>query len=135
MKENLNSEQKNPHSPMNSGRNPSNSRSIMETRKPSATLHRRQLLQGFGAFSIASLAGCTNVLGENNNRGSGQESTTSIHWHPHLTIKIQGEKQQIPSGIGIGQEYSDSLYYDSGMQMTSIHTHDADGTVHWEIMG
>ena len=21
------------------------------------------------------------------------------------------------------------------MQMTSIHTHDADGTVHWEIMG
>ena len=58
---------------MNSGRNPSNSRNVMETCKPSATLHRRRLLQGFGALSIASLAGCTNVLGGSNNRGSGQK--------------------------------------------------------------
>lgn len=55
--------------------------------------------------------------------------------HVHLTIEIQGETQEIPSDIGIGQEYSESPYYDSGMQMTSIHTHDASGTIHWEIMG
>ena len=49
--------------------------------------------------------------------------------------EIFGEAQQIPSEIGIGQEYSNNPYYDSGMQMTSIHTHDNSGTIHWEIMG
>ena len=111
------------------------SQSIMTTRDSPTDLQRRRLLQGLGALSIASLAGCTTALGGGEESDAGQNSSDSIHWHPHLTIEIQGETQQIPSGIGIGSEYSDSPYYDSGMQMTSIHTHDASGTIHWEIMG
>ncbi len=37
-----------------------------------------------------------------------------IHWHPHLTIKIDGEEQTIPTGIGIGTVHMPA------------HTHDAD---------
>ena len=86
---------------------------------------RRRLLQGLDTVAIASLAGCSAVLGGKNE---------SIHLHPHLTIEIHEETQQIPSDIGIGQEFADSPYYDSGMEMTSIHTHDASGMIHWEIM-
>lgn len=96
---------------------------------------RRRLLQGLGTVGIASLAGCSAVLGGNGDPDAGQNSAEPIHWHPHLTIEIQGETRQIPSEIGIGQEYSDSPYYHDGMEMTSIHTHDASGKIHWEIMG
>ena len=106
----------------------------MMTRDSPPDLQRRRLLQGLGTVAIASLAGCSAVLGESKEPNAGQNSADSIHLHPHLTIEILGETQQIPSGIGIGQEYSESPYYHSGMQMTSIHTHDASGTIHWEIM-
>lgn len=51
-----------------------------------------------------------------------------------LTVEIQSEPQQIPADIGIGSQYSGSPYYDAGMQMTSMHTHDDSGTIHWEVM-
>lgn len=98
-------------------------------------IQRRRLLQGLGTVAIATLAGCSAVLGGSNEPNAGQNSAESIHLHPQLTIEIHGEMQEIPSGIGIGQAYSESPYYDSGMEMTSIHTHDASGTIHWEIMG
>jgi len=44
-----------------------------------------------------------------------------IHWHPHLTIIINGEIQPIPIDIGI----------DSNAHFP-IHTHETDGTVHME---
>lgn len=43
------------------------------------------------------------------------------HIHPHLTIIIDGQKQTIPEGIGIGP----------GGDLP-IHTHTADGTIHVE---
>lgn len=107
----------------------------MTTRDSPPNLQRRRLLQGLGTVAIASLAGCSAVLGGGKESKTDQNSAESIHLHPQLTIEIDGEMQQIPSGIGIGQEYSDNSYYDSGMQMTSIHTHDTSGTIHWEIMG
>ena len=106
----------------------------MTTRDSPPHSQRRRLLQGLGTVAIASLAGCSAVLGERKESNTDQNSAESIHLHPHLTIKIDGETQQIPSGIGIGEKYSESPYYHSGMQMTSIHTHDASGTIHWEIM-
>jgi len=44
----------------------------------------------------------------------------AIHWHPHLTIKIDGEEQFIPANIGIG-----SVHY-------PIHTHENDAILHME---
>ncbi|MEK6948419.1 MAG: hypothetical protein AABX19_04215 [Nanoarchaeota archaeon] len=44
-----------------------------------------------------------------------------IHWHPHLTIKIDGENINIPENIGI----TPSIHY-------PVHTHETDGTIHLE---
>lgn len=71
-------------------------------------------------------------------RGDGpseSSSSESIHWHIDLGIEINGEPYPIPKNVGIGSQYSDSPYFHSGMQMTSIHTHDDSGTLHWEISG
>lgn len=63
-------------------------------------------------------------------------SEKGIHWHPTLAIYIKGEKQTIPTGIGVGPKYASSKWYDSMMSMTDVHTHDdtADGKLHWEVM-
>ena len=106
---------------------------------------RRRLLHGLAAIGTASLAGCT-ALGRSRNQNAGStpadqgssedsaESTPSgpLHWHVPLTIEIHGEPYTIPTDVGIGPEYSESPYYD-GMQMTSIHTHDDTGKLHWEL--
>lgn len=44
------------------------------------------------------------------------------HIHPHLTIKINGEKQEIPTNIGIA----------GAICMAEIHTHDNTGKIHVE---
>lgn len=61
-------------------------------------------------------------------------SKDGIHWHPHLSIYIKGQKQEIPANIGIGKQYSSSKWYDPMMDMTDFHTHDNSGTLHWEVM-
>lgn len=49
--------------------------------------------------------------------------TRGIHWHPRLSIVIQGEEQVIPANIGIGAAHS------------PMHTHDTSGTIHSEYSG
>ncbi len=44
----------------------------------------------------------------------------AIHWHPRLTIEINGETNRIPANIGIGAAH------------LPIHTHETDGTLHME---
>lgn len=61
-------------------------------------------------------------------------SASGVHWHPELNIFINGEKQEIPGDIGIGGQYASSKWFDSMMGMTDIQTHDASGTLHWEVM-
>lgn len=51
-------------------------------------------------------------------------SRTGIHWHPKLTILINGEKQEIPANIGI-----------AGQIHQEIHTHEKDGVMHMEMSG
>lgn len=55
----------------------------------------------------------------------------AVHWHPRLTIKIDGEITPIPSNIGIsvGKIVDTQL---SGMRMSATHTHETDGTIHLE---
>jgi len=50
-------------------------------------------------------------------------SNNGIHWHPKISIKINGENVEIPSGIGIGAVHN------------PLHTHESDGTVHVEYNG
>ena len=54
-----------------------------------------------------------------------------IHWHPKLTIIIKGERQLIPTNIGIsiGKNIDNQI---SGMRMSPTHTHESDGTLHLE---
>lgn len=65
---------------------------------------------------------------------NGKEVTIpegNTHWHPHLTIIINGKQIAIPSDIGykIGRIVDTDL---SGMEMSPTHTHEGDGTIHIE---
>jgi len=48
-------------------------------------------------------------------------STDGIHWHPHLSVVIKGQVQEIPVDIGLG------------VVEKPIHTHDATGKIHLEF--
>lgn len=50
-------------------------------------------------------------------------SRSGLHWHADLQILIKGEKQDIPSGIGIGAVH------------LPIHTHDDKDVIHMEFQG
>jgi hypothetical protein len=62
-------------------------------------------------------------------------STNGVHWHPHLTIYVNGEKQDVPANIGVGMQYASMPTFDQNMRMTAIHTHEPDGTIHFEFPG
>lgn len=61
-------------------------------------------------------------------------SQEGIHWHPELSITIQGQTQPIPENIGVGMQFAGYPQYDSMMMMTDMHTHDTSGKIHWEVM-
>ncbi|OGY43691.1 MAG: hypothetical protein A2729_03310 [Candidatus Buchananbacteria bacterium RIFCSPHIGHO2_01_FULL_39_14] len=50
-------------------------------------------------------------------------SPSGLHWHPELTIYVNGVKQEIPENIGIGITHK------------PMHTHDDTGTIHLEFQG
>lgn len=53
-------------------------------------------------------------------------ATKGLHWHPKLTITINGKNQDLPANIGLGAVHK------------KIHTHDTDakdGVVHIEAEG
>lgn len=74
--------------------------------------------------------------GETESPGARDEyvSPQGIHWHPELSIMIKGEKQVIPANTGIGMQYAGNPQYDPMMTMANMHTHDASGQLHWEVM-
>lgn len=55
----------------------------------------------------------------------------NTHWHPKLTIRIDGKEILIPDdiGVGTGRIIDTEL---SGMGMSPTHTHESDGTIHIE---
>src|SRR3989344_4532017 len=50
-------------------------------------------------------------------------SQSGLHWHPELTIFVNGEKQEIPTNLGIGAVHN------------PMHTHDSSGVIHLEFQG
>ncbi len=50
-------------------------------------------------------------------------SETGIHWHANLAIYIKGQKQEIPTDIGISAVHK------------PFHTHDTTGELHLEFQG
>lgn len=51
-------------------------------------------------------------------------ANNGLHWHADLSIKISGQEQDIPAGIGLG-----------GLPHKPVHTHDRDGVIHMEFSG
>ena len=87
------------------------------------------LLVGYGVYS-------SGLITLNRDTGTDVGVTGPLHWHPQLTIIIDGKPQPIPADIGIGPDYADHRFYGGGhggMQMTSMHTHDSSGVLHWEV--
>jgi hypothetical protein len=63
--------------------------------------------------------------------------STVVHIHVHLAIFVNGQEEQIPFGIGIGQPWSvsdsdEGPFVDNGTCFYWIHTHTEDGIVHIE---
>jgi hypothetical protein len=63
--------------------------------------------------------------------------STVVHIHVHLAIFINGEEQQIPFGVGIGQPWQvtdtgDGPFVADGSCFYWIHTHTDDGIIHIE---
>jgi hypothetical protein len=63
--------------------------------------------------------------------------STIVHIHAHLAVFVNGEEEQVPLGIGIGQPWqvSDSdegPFVEDGTCFYWIHTHTEDGIVHIE---
>lgn len=87
-----------------------------------------KIVGGIAVLTVVILIGGVFFL----SRGSGSSipkdqvvTQTGLHWHPKLSIYIKGEKQEIPSNVGIGTIHE------------PIHTHDdaKDGVLHMEMKG
>jgi hypothetical protein len=53
--------------------------------------------------------------------------SSRAHFHPRLTLLVDGKQLTVPANIGIDPRVD-------GMQMASLHTHDATGIIHVEGM-
>jgi len=77
---------------------------------------------GLLIWGIISLMGSVNqrtVVDESSLNFEAPKGT--IHWHPHLSMVIDGKKEIIPTDIGI----TSSTHF-------PIHTHATDGIIHME---
>ncbi len=80
------------------------------------------LVIGGGAFALT---------GQNNQVSTGEVVSKAfteadvpkgpIHWHPELTIRLNGQVQTIPANVGLSPSFHQP-----------VHTHEADGVIHLE---
>lgn len=95
------------------------------------------VLGGVGYWALQSITNPTNPNLDSTTLTTKSEgaviSNQPVHWHPSLKITIKGSPQMIPENTGIGLQYAGNPLYESSMGMTGLHTHDASGTLHWEI--
>ncbi len=60
-------------------------------------------------------------------------NTMRMHWHPVLTIIMNGSPVTVPAQIGIDQSlWKDHSLDQYGIGMSPLHTHDTTGTIHVE---
>lgn len=82
-----------------------------------------------GLLSFVVLIGAVFFLSQDSNTSIPDEqivSRSGLHWHPKLSIMINGQKQELTDGIGLGSVH----------QKMHTHTEDfKDGVVHIEISG
>ena len=79
---------------------------------------------GYGVVNFTSSGGTVPLSSSalaNPSQPTAAIPSGPIHWHPVLTIKINGQQQIIPENIGIGSSIHQP-----------IHTHDTSGTLHME---
>lgn len=70
-----------------------------------------------GIFAFVSSQPNVNTVASVSN---SEIPNTPIHWHPILTIKLDGQQQTIPSNLGLTGAHQ------------PIHTHDSTGVLHYE---
>lgn len=96
---------------------------------PLTTLQKKKIRNWVIVMGILGLVvwGLISLIGGANERNVVEESNLNfeapkgaIHWHPRLTIKIDGETYLIPANIGLSGGHR------------PIHTHETDGTLHLE---
>ncbi len=57
-----------------------------------------------------------------------------VHWHPHLSLTLNGSPYTVPAQIGIDSSlWKDHSLDQYGIGMAHLHTHDASGTIHDEV--
>lgn len=88
-----------------------------------------KVIGGIGLLTLVIFAGGIFLMSRQDGGSIPQEQVVTrngLHWHPKLTILINGKKQEIPPNIGLGAVHQ------------KIHTHDEDakdGVVHMEMQG
>jgi hypothetical protein len=57
-----------------------------------------------------------------------------VHWHPNLSITMNGSPYTVPAQIGIDSSlWKDHSLDQYGIGMAPLHTHDTSGTIHVEV--
>jgi hypothetical protein len=95
------------------------------------------LVPGVGVPRGSGTAASAGVLPDINGISCDALESTVVHIHAHLAIFVNGQEEQVPLGVGIGQPWqvSDSdegPFVDDGSCFYWIHTHTEDGIVHIE---
>ena len=56
------------------------------------------------------------------------------HWHPHLSVTLNGSPFTVPADIGITSSlWKDHSLDQYGSGAAALHTHDTSGTIHVEV--
>jgi len=57
-----------------------------------------------------------------------------VHWHPHLSVTLNGSPYTVPANIGIDSSlWKDHSLDQYGSGAAALHTHDTSGTIHVEV--
>lgn len=89
----------------------------------------KKIIGGVVVITVVILIGAVFWLSKDNSGGASEDqiiTRTGLHWHPKLGIMINGQKQELADGIGLGAVHQ------------KMHTHTEDfkeGVMHMEMQG
>jgi len=85
--------------------------------------HRKRNLAILGLLALVVIG--VSVAAASYDRG--------VHWHPHLSVTLNGSPYTVPKDIGIDPSlWKDHSLDQYGIGMAPLHTHDTSGTIHVE---
>ena len=86
--------------------------------------HRKRNLAILGLLALVVIG--VSVAAASYDRG--------VHWHPHLSVTLNGSPYTVPKDIGIDPSlWKDHSLDQYGIGMAPLHTHDTSGTIHVEV--